>query len=295
MSWSLSPSVRRTRSCCLTVATEARKQLAKGTTYPPAHIHTQRGGHRGHFTLLGSLTPSTTSHNHHNHHNDSRNGVPRCRRSLRRFFDHNLALPFDMVLTMVLNYCTLHPACSAPRHTVHSHQPCPRTVALHVCTMQVLLIHTVLLAYASDKTTEGIAPYIALFLIIYVVEIGLRLYAEGCADLWVFRRLGRIQDDTQGPLFMAAALRCDLIIVVLTVAGYTASRVAQVASCCRCCVCHTVTKLVCACAVLCLFLCGCVWLCAVAVCRGCGCACCVCACACAVGCTTTGYTRAANQ
>lgn len=121
MSWSLSPSVRRTRSCCLTVATEARKQLAKGTTYPPAHIHTQRGGHRGHFTLLGSLTPSTTSHNHHNHHNDSRNGVPRCRRSLRRFFDHNLALPFDMVLTMVLNCCTLHPARPAPRHTVHSH------------------------------------------------------------------------------------------------------------------------------------------------------------------------------
>lgn len=142
--------------------------------------------------------------------------------------------------------------------------------------MQVLLIHTVLLAYASDKTTEGIAPYIALFLIIYVVEIGLRLYAEGCADLWVFRRLGRIKDDTQGPLFMAAALRCDLIIVVLTVAGYTASRVAQVASCCRCCVHHTVAKLVCACAVFCLWLCGRVpwlWL--------CGCACCVCACACA--------------
>ena len=45
--------------------------------------------------------------------------------------------------------------------------------------LQTLLLHTVLLALSQSKLAESITPYLTIFSLIYVVEIGLRLYAEG--------------------------------------------------------------------------------------------------------------------
>lgn len=94
-----------------------------------------------------------------------------------------------------------------------------------VC-VQVIIANVIVIALSSTPHTAAVVPYLALFLLFYVVELTLRVLAEDVpGDFWAFSRLHRMQPELP---HRAMALRFDIVVVVATVIAFVATRVVSV-------------------------------------------------------------------
>lgn len=87
-----------------------------------------------------------------------------------------------------------------------------------------------LLAMASATGTQVLTPYLALFLVLYCVEIVLRVAAgaDGWRDIWELKRLSRKRDVAGQPLYAAMGLRTDAGVTLVSIALYIGSRIQMV-------------------------------------------------------------------
>lgn len=87
-----------------------------------------------------------------------------------------------------------------------------------------------LLAMASATGTQVLTPYLALFLVLYCVEIVLRVAAgaDDWRDIWELKRLSRKRDVAGQPLYAAMGLRTDAGVTLVSIALYIGSRIQMV-------------------------------------------------------------------